>query len=81
LLTGDASGISGYPELHLSLHNIGAWIPQLFDWIKALGKPFVVGLAVLGISLAAVGYFALRGAWRLYLVSAWNRRKRRVKTK
>jgi uncharacterized protein (DUF2062 family) len=77
LLSGDTSGASGYPDLAFSLDNIGAWIPSLLAWIKALGKPFVVGLAVLGVSLAAVSYFVVLGAWRLYLMIAWRQRKKR----
>ena len=77
LLTGDTSGARAYPDLAFALDNIGAWIPSLLAWIKALGKPFVVGLAALGVSLAAVSYVVVLAVWRLYLVIAWRRRKRR----
>ena len=41
-----------------------------------MGKPFVVGLCTLGAALAVAGYFAVRGAWRLYIVTAWRQRQR-----
>jgi uncharacterized protein (DUF2062 family) len=77
MLTGDGSGTSAYPDLQLSLDNVGAWIPSLLEWIKALGKPFVVGLAVTGVVLAVISYVAVLAAWRVYLVIAWRRRKKR----
>jgi uncharacterized protein (DUF2062 family) len=76
LITGDTPWVSAPPSVHLSLDNIGDWIPMLWEWISAMGKPFVVGLCTLGAALSVAGYFAVRGAWRLYIVTAWRRRQR-----
>jgi uncharacterized protein (DUF2062 family) len=76
LITGDAPPASAPPSLHLSLDNIGDWISVLREWISAMGKPFVVGLCTLGAALSVAGYFAVRGAWRLYVVTAWRQRHR-----
>lgn len=76
LITGDAPATSAPPPIHLSLDNVGDWISVLREWISAMGKPFVVGLCTLGAALSVTSYFAVRGAWRLYIVTAWRRRQR-----
>lgn len=53
------------------------WIGELIDWMSGLGKPLFIGLLLLASLLSATGYFAVRGAWRWYLVRAWRRRKAR----
>jgi len=77
LLTGEGASASLHPAVHLTLHNLGDWIPLLFGWVTELGKPLLVGLAALGIALATAGYFAVLGAWRLYVVIGWRRRQRK----
>ena len=44
------------------------------DWFASMGKPLAIGLVLLGIFMAVFGYFAVRGAWRLYVVRQWRRR-------
>jgi len=75
LMTGDAPATSAPPPIHLSLDNVGDWVSVLAEWIGALGKPFVAGLCTLGAALSVAGYFAVRGAWRLYIVSMWRQRQ------
>ncbi len=53
------------------------WIPALIDWMVSLGKPLAVGLPLLAITLAAVGYVLVDGAWRLYVYLTWRRRLKR----
>lgn len=53
------------------------WIAALADWMVQLGAPLAIGLPLLAGLLAAGGYLALRLAWRIYLVRAWRRRRRR----
>ena len=52
-------------------------IPALWDWFTGMGKPLALGLVLLGLIVSFVGYFAVRGAWRLYVVIAWKRRAQR----
>ena len=49
---------------------------RLFDWTLALGKPLAVGLVALALTLAALGYVAVRLVARLRVL-AWRRRQRR----
>jgi len=50
------------------------WLPAFIEWLAGLGKPLLVGVPTLGLILAAIGYFTVRGVWRLYTVRAWRRR-------
>jgi uncharacterized protein (DUF2062 family) len=47
----------------------------LFDWMLSLGKPLAVGLLALALTLAAIGYFAVKLAWRLQVTLAWRARR------
>jgi uncharacterized protein (DUF2062 family) len=67
------------PELAFSLEGkgFGEWIPAALHWLASVGKPLVVGLPVLALLLALIGYFGIDWAWRLYVRCAWQRRRRR----
>ena len=49
----------------------------LVDWAAALGKPLVVGLVALALTLAALGYAVVQLGWRIYVRLAWRARRRR----
>jgi uncharacterized protein len=51
----------------------------MLDWTLALGKPLALGLVALALTLAAVGYFAVRIGWRVHVTMAWRSRSRRRK--
>jgi hypothetical protein len=57
--------------------DMGGSLRGLRGWTLSLGKPLGVGLVALGSTLAALGYFAARLGWRLYVVGAWRARARR----
>ena len=52
------------------------WIPAALHWVATVGKPLLVGLPLLALLLALIGYFAVDCAWRLYVRCAWARRKK-----
>lgn len=54
-----------------------AWFAALADWLAQLGTPLVLGLVLLGSTLALIGYVGVRAAWRWYLVRAWRARRAR----
>ncbi|MDP1536587.1 MAG: DUF2062 domain-containing protein [Burkholderiales bacterium] len=60
-------------------HGLTDWIPALIDWMISLGKPLAVGLPLLAITLSAIGYVLVDGAWRLYVRLSWRSRLRRRK--
>jgi uncharacterized protein (DUF2062 family) len=57
--------------------HIGDSLAAFGVWLMSLGKPLAVGLVALGLTLALLGYAAVRIGWRLYVVAAWRRRERR----
>jgi len=61
-----------FSELHW--HNL---MSELWGWVVMLGEPFLIGLPLLALSLAFVGYFAVRVAWRAVVIWKWHRRKQR----
>src|SRR3989338_5355727 len=60
-----------FPEFHW--HN---WPAELWSWLAMLGKPLLIGLPLLAVLLAIVGYFAVRVAWRIAVVLRWRARGR-----
>ncbi|MBI2296699.1 MAG: DUF2062 domain-containing protein [Betaproteobacteria bacterium] len=71
------------PPLAFGLEGKGLteWLPAALDWLASVGKPLVVGLPLLALIFAAIGYFVVDWAWQLYVRCAWQqRRRRRAKT-
>lgn len=75
LLTGARSGVAvlppSLPELHW--HNL---LYEMWDWVALLGKPLLVGLPVLAVGLAIIGYVVVRVAWRVVVIWKWRARHR-----
>ena len=69
---GAATSFAPPPDTHL-LHLL----PAIATWMGQLGKPLAVGIVLLAITLAALGWVAVRIGWRLHVVHAWRRRARR----
>lgn len=57
--------------------NVGASMEALGTWMMGLGKPLLIGIPALGLTLAVLGYFIVELAWRAHVVLAWRARKRR----
>ena len=76
-VTGEASGKMPAAELHLMDKNVSEWVPALLDWLISLGKPLLVGISLLALLLSFVGYFVIRGGWRLYAIYEWRKRAKR----
>jgi uncharacterized protein len=77
LLLSEAREPGPVSPFHMEWGNIGDSLADLGVWMMSLGKPLAVGLPALGLTLALLGYAAVRIAWRIYLVLAWRRRQRR----
>jgi uncharacterized protein len=69
---GLAAAKLSFPELHW--YN---WSGELWDWLKMLGSPLLIGLPLLALGLAVVGYFTVRVAWRVAVTLRWRARKHR----
>ena len=69
----------GVPPFPHGIHDMGfsEWLPAALHWFTSVGKPLLIGLPLLALLLALIGYFATLWTWRLYVRCAWNRRRRR----
>jgi len=61
-----------FPELHWQ-----GWEGEMWGWLAQLGKPLLIGLPLLAISLAITGYIAVRVIWRVAVILQWRARKHR----
>jgi uncharacterized protein (DUF2062 family) len=74
------SGVhNGEPARHLALPEMHwqNWPSELWAWMQMLGKPLLIGLPLLALILAIIGYFVVRLVWRVGVVLRWRARKRR----
>lgn len=62
------------PDMDWSLP--GTWMESLLTWMLSLGKPLALGLVVLALALAALGYGFVQVGWRAYVILAWRQRAR-----
>jgi len=67
------------PPLAFRLEGKGftEWIPHALEWLASVGKPLIVGLPLLALLLALIGYFTVDWGWKLYVRCAWQRRRHR----
>ena len=73
LIIGENTGFVAPPEF--SITSFVGWTEAMQIWMLGVAKPLGIGLLVLAAGLALLGYFATKAAWRVYLISAWKRRK------
>ena len=77
LLLGGNAGALPVQPFEMNWADWGGSLRGLTAWMFELGKPLLVGLIALALTLAAAGYAAVQVAWRAYVVLAWRARKRR----
>ncbi|MGN2391924.1 DUF2062 domain-containing protein [Pelomicrobium sp. G1] len=77
LVTGGGNRALPLEPLEFGHVPFKEWIPALVDWTASLGKPLLIGLPMLAVLLAGLGYFAVLGSWRLYYSIQWRRRRAR----
>lgn len=51
-------------------------LPEAFDWLISIGKPLLLGIPLLALILAAIGYFLTDWAWRAGVCWQWRARRR-----
>lgn len=52
-------------------------LPEAFDWLISVGKPLLLGIPLLALILAAIGYFVTDWAWRVGVCWQWRARQRK----
>lgn len=74
-VTNDVANNMSWAELHLLDKNMNEWVPLIFDWLFSFGKPLLIGIFLLALLLSVMGYFMVQGAWRLYIMYEWEKKK------
>lgn len=71
-VTGSNAVFSHPPEVDWNSFSemMQAWA----HWIMQLGQPLLVGLPLLALLLAAIGYFAVKFGWEAWLRHSWHKR-------
>jgi uncharacterized protein len=77
LILADGHAAALIEPFAMNWSDIGGSLASLGAWMMGMGKPLGVGLAALALTLALLGYAAVRIGWRIYLVTAWRGRQRR----
>ena len=65
----NSMAIPAFPELHWQ-----GGLYQIWEWLMAMGKPLLIGLPLLAIGLALIGYITVRLFWRVYVLWKWHSR-------
>ena len=76
LVTGQSHAVT---SAHFEMPDMDwdNWLTVTVEWIFSLGKPFAIGLPLLAILLALLGYVAVRTGWRFWVMWQWRKRGRR----
>lgn len=74
-LLGGQAGALNFPEVDWSVPL--TTLQHLGSWAMSLGLPLVIGLLILVVGLALLGYFGTHALWRAGVVLRWRRRQRR----
>ena len=77
LLLGETAQSQVVNTFEMDWLNLGESMRALGAWCISLGKPLAVGLPALGLTLAGIGYFAVKLAWRVQVGYAWRARRRK----
>ncbi len=77
LFVGNGAAVADAPAL--DWQRFGEWLEAFAHWTLSLGKPLAIGLIVLAVSLAVLGYLFAQAAWRAHVVLSWRKRRRRVR--
>lgn len=57
--------------------NISRWFANLIDWLQNVGPQLMIGLAVIAVVSALVGYVLVSVIWQLQARYRWRRRRLR----
>lgn len=73
LVTGQGHALTAvhFNEPEMDWSN---WFSVMQDWVVSLGKPFAIGLPLLALALAVLGYVLVRIGWRVHVLVQWRKR-------
>ncbi|HUO43591.1 MAG TPA: DUF2062 domain-containing protein [Burkholderiales bacterium] len=76
-LFAGGSGVYSAPPPFTLEQGWRDWLSDLLAWAAHLGEPLLIGVPLLALLLAVIGYFVVDLGWRCYTVTAWRTRQRR----
>jgi len=78
LVTGQNHALTA---AHFTVPEMGwdNWFTVMVDWMFFLGKPFAIGLPLLAVMLALLGYVMVRVGWRCWVIRQWYKRGKRTR--
>jgi len=56
--------------------GLGGWLTGAWERLRAVGKPLMLGLAILATTTGGLAYVMVSWIWRAKVVWAWRRRQR-----
>jgi len=56
--------------------EVTGWFPNLLLWLQSVGLPLVLGLLLLAVAGAALGYVLVSTLWKFNVGRRWRRRSR-----
>jgi uncharacterized protein (DUF2062 family) len=72
-----SGGAPPNPAPEMDWSHMLSWMESFGYWLLSMGKPLALGLVILALGLAFLGYLAVHLAWRLHVMHAWERRTQR----
>lgn len=71
------------PDMAMALEGKGfrEWLPTAIEWLATAGQSLLIGLPLLAIVFAVVGYFLVDWMWRVHVRLEWRRRQRSRRAK
>ncbi|MDO8413843.1 MAG: DUF2062 domain-containing protein, partial [Gallionellaceae bacterium] len=65
------------PSMHFALPEMSwaNWHTAMLDFASSFGKPLAIGLPLLALILAVIGYFVVRLLWVVKVKWEWRRRR------
>lgn len=64
------------PPFGLAGRPVSEWLSAAWEWLASVGKPLLVGIPLLAVLLALIGYVTVNLTWKLYVRCTWARRCR-----
>ena len=77
MMTGHVPSPSSEMAIGQAAHEASALALTALERFLSVGKPLLLGLSVLAVSSAIVGYFLVLGVWRIVVSAEWRSRRAR----
>lgn len=70
------SDISHIKEFNFHFKSFSEFWHNIYSWILSLGKAYLVGLPIVSVTVAILGYVLVRVVWRIIITVQYYQKKR-----